>query len=210
MKAIWTLLVLSALFVPAFVVAQELEAIPEEHVRKMAPSLIEQAGKFEYKIKIDADVEKANGFHLPKKLGALIVPQKDLKESEELAAKFQNEPGASIGYLFLFHLVPIVDGKRADASRLKTVTVADKDGGQHTIHVATLAVRQLSGDDYRLHVYGTDAKPLIDAKFAEGIGPGPVPVAVELKNPNEAKKEGTVVVTVFGKYQATFQAGYEE
>lgn len=211
MKSIHVLLAIGSLLMARVVTAQQLEPIPAEHIRAMAPTLIEHANKLEQpKIKIDADVEKANGYHLPKKLGAVIVPQKDLKESPELAAKFKTDPGAALGYLFFYHLVPIADGKKIDASKMKSVTIADNDGGQHTVHVLTLIVKQLSEDDYRLHVYGADAKPLVDVKFAEGTGPGAEPAAVELKDPNEATKEGSVVVTVFGKYQAKFQAAFVE
>jgi len=191
--------------------AQELERIPDDFVRQLTPALLEQAGKLDLgKIKVEADVEKANGVHLPKKLGALIVPQKDLKESAELAAKFQAEPGAPIGYLFMYHLLPIVDGKKIDAAKMKSVSFKDNDGGEHALHIVSLVVRQLSGDDYRLHVYGADAKPLVDVKFAEGTGPGPEPAAVELKDTKDATKEGNVVITVFGKYQAKFPAAYIE
>ena len=209
MKLIYSLLAISSMLVPSLLVAQEVEAIPEDFVRRLAPKLVEEAGKLDQpKIKIEADVEKANGVHLPGKLGALIVPQKELKESEELAAKFKSELGAPLAYLFVRELVPIVDGKKLDAAKMRTVSITDNDGKEHIVHVLSLAVKQLSEDDYRLHAYGIDGKPLVDVKFAEGTSSGPAPVAVELKNPNEAKREGSVVVTVFGKYQATFQAGF--
>jgi hypothetical protein len=209
MKAAYLLVICSLLMAP-MLVAQQPEQIPDDFVRQLAPALVEQAGKFEAKIKIDADLEKANGFHVPSKLGALIVPQKDLKESAELAAKFQTEPGAPLGYLFMFHLIPIADGKKIDTAKMKTVSFKDNNGGEHSLHVVTLVVRQLSVEDYRLHVYGVDAKPLVDVKFGAGSGKDSLPAAVELKDPNEATKEGSVVVTVFGKYQAKFPAAYVE
>ncbi len=209
MKTFSLAIMLGLLFLPTIVAADELATIPTEQAQQMGAKIAEKAAKIEkLKFKIDPDSEKANGFHVPKKLGGLIVPQKDLKEGEELAAKFKIDPGASLAYLFVHHVVPIVDGKRIESDRLPSVTIADDEGKEHVVHVLLLSARQLSDDDYRLYVFGKDAKPLVDVKFAEGSGPGPVPVAVELKNPNETTREGTIVVTVFGKYQASFPAGY--
>lgn len=208
MRLFW-LLIAAGLVLSPVVRAAELEAIPPELAQKIAKQLSEQAGKIEKpKFKLDPDTDKASGFHVPKTLGAIIVPQKDLKESEELAAKFKMDPGASLAYLFLFRLTPKVDGKQIDASQLHSVKGMTEDGDEFTVQVLLLAVRQLADDDYRLYAYGQGAKPLIDAKFAEGTGPGPVPTAVELKEVNESTRDGKIVVTVFGKFQATFPVGY--
>jgi hypothetical protein len=200
---------LGLLFLAPGMNAAELEAIPEELAREIASKLVEQAAKIESpKVKIDADIEKANGVHVPKKVGAILVPQKGLKESEELAAQFKQEPGASLGYLFLYKITPVVDGKKIDPARLPTVTISEDDGTQHTVHVLQLSARQLSDDDYRLYGFGKDAKPLIDAKFAEGASSAGLPAAIEVKEVNEATHEGKLVVTVFGKYQAAFQGAH--
>jgi hypothetical protein len=191
--------------------AQEFETFSSDFAQRLSTRLSEEASKnSNLKFKVDGEAEKANGFHLPGKVGALIVPQKGLKESEELAAKFKMDPGASLAYLFLYHMVPVVDGKRVESDKMHSVTISDDEGNQHTVHVLCLSVRQLADDDYRLYGFGKDAKPLIDVKFAEGTGPGPTPVAVELKDPNRDTRDGKVVVTVFGRFQASFPAGYVE
>jgi hypothetical protein len=201
----------SLLLLPSILGAAEFEAIPTELAQNLAQRFSEEVGKIEkLKFKVEADQEKANGFHIPGKVGALIVPQKGLKESEELAAKFKMDPGATLAYLFLFHMAPVVEKKRIPADQLHSITFDDNDGNQHSLQVLLLSVRQLADDDYRLYAFGKDAKPLIDVKFAEGTGPGATPVAVELKDVNQANREGKLVVTAFGKYQASFPAGYEE
>src|SRR5262249_10571088 len=131
-------------------------------------------------------------------------------ESEELAAKFKETKGASLAYLFLYHLTPVINGSGADLSRLYSVKLPDDDGQEHTVHVLLLAVRQLSDEDYRLYAYGHDDKPLVDARFAEGTGPGPEPTAVEIKEVNEQTEQGKLIVTVFGKYQASFTVAHRE
>lgn len=191
--------------------AADFESIPSDLAQQLATKISEDASKIDkLKFKVDADAEKANGFHVPAKVGALIVPQKDLKESEELAAKFKMDPGASLAYLFVYHLTPLVDGKPLNSDRFHSVTFTDENGGQHNLNLLLLSVRQLADDDYRLYVFGKDATPLVDVKFAEGTGPGPTPVAVEIKDVNETTREGKIVVTVFGKYQASFQATHSE
>jgi hypothetical protein len=196
---------------PLVTSAADIEQIPSDLANQLSTQLSDKAGQLDgLKFKIDPQAEKGNGFHVPHKMGALIVPQKDLKESEELTAKFKMDPGASLAYLFVYHLVPVVDGKRLSADKFHSISLQTDDGANPTIHVLLLSVRQLADDDYRLYVFGKGANPLVDVKFAEGTGPGAEPVAVELKDPNEATREGKVVVTVFGKYQASFTAGYEE
>ncbi len=205
--------VAACLFVifPTLLAAQELDTVQGEEAVKWGARLAKLAAKIEKpQVKIDPDPDRTNGVHVPDTLGLMVVPQKDLKESEELAAKFKEDAGAAIGYLFAYRVAPVIDGKTPDAGHLRNLKVTDDEGAEHSVHVFLLAVRQLAGDDYRLYVYGSDAKPLVDAKFSEGTGPGPEPVAVHVTDTDHQKQQGTVVVTLFGKYQARFLAKHTE
>jgi hypothetical protein len=211
MKSIVPCLIASAILCGPLcaALADGLMPIEPEQAKRFGKILSGEADKIEKpQIRISADPDKASGVHAPDKLGTLIIPQKDLKFNDELAAKFKEEKGASLAYLFLYHLTPVIEGGAADPSRLHSVKIADDNGQQHTVHVLLLAVHQLSEDDYRLVAYGHDEKPLIDARFAEGTGPGPEPTAVEIKEIDEQAQQGKMVVTVFGKYQATFPVAY--
>ncbi len=202
--AIWLLVV-------PMIRAQGVEEIPEEAATKYGGLLAELADKIvEPAIKVTADASKAKGVHVPEKMGLLVAPQKDLKESEELAAKFKEEKGTPIGYLFLYHVTPIAKEKKIAADQLWDVTVTDEEGTTRKINVLLLAVRQLADDDYRLYAYGKDKQPIIDAKFSEGAGGSDGPVAVSVRDTNEQTHEGTIVITVFGKYEATFRGGHVE
>ena len=195
---------------PTFLVAQDIRPVPEDQARSIGAKLVELADKIDKpQVKIESDASKANGIHVPDKLGILVIPQKDLKESDELAAKFKAERGAPLAYLFAYRVLPVIDGKRIDASRVRTLKVTDKEGTERTAYVLLLSVRQTGEDDYRLYAYGTEDQPLVDAKFAPGDDAGTGPVVVEVKDPDEQTQEGNVVVTVFGKYRASFRAGYE-
>ncbi len=191
-------------------IADGLEPIGSEEAKQLAKRLCEEAAKVEKpQIKIEPDAEKANGLHSPGKVGLMIVPQKDLKEGEELAAKFKTDKGASLAFLFLYNLAPVIDGKTVDASKLRSLKFTDNGGTEHTVHVLLLAVRQLSEDDYRLQAYGHDEKPLIESKFSEGEKQGPEPIGVDVKEVNEQTRQGKLIVTVFGKYKAEFQCGHK-
>jgi hypothetical protein len=210
-KFVASVAIVICLAVPAVAaIVDDLIPIESALAQRFGKLLSDEADKISKpQIKVTGDPDKATGLHVPAKIGILVVPQKDLKEGEELAEKFKNEKGASLAYLFLYNLVPVIDGQPIDASRLRTVEVADEEGMKHTVYVLLLAVRQVSDDDYRLHAYGHADKPLVDAKFSEGAGPGAEPVAVEVKDVNEANHQGKVVLTVFGKYQVSFTCGHK-
>jgi hypothetical protein len=191
-------------------VTDDLSPIEPEVAKKFGKIFAEHAAKFDKpQIQIEADPEKSNGVHVPDKVGVLIVPQKDLKESEELAAKFKAEKGAPLAFLFMYRVTPVVNGQPVDPSKVRTIKVDGENGAVHTVYCVLLSVRQNAEDDYRLYAYGHEEKPLVDAKFSEGTGPGAEPTAVEIKEVNEQTRQGQLVVTVFGKYQASFTVGHK-
>ena len=106
------------------------------------------------------------------------------------------------------NIVPIVDGELIDRGKLFGVTVTDGEGNEHEANCMLLTVRKLSDEDYRLYVFGKAAKPIIDVKFSGGKGPGAKPLAVEIKDTEG--QTGSLVVTVFDKYQASFRGGVKE
>jgi hypothetical protein len=186
-------------------VDEPLEPIPSELVEKVGKRLIEEAAKFDKpQVQVDPDLSKAYGLHKPGEAGMLAVPQKDLKESEELAAKFKTEKGAPLAILFTYRLTPVVDGKVADDSRVREIKFIDDEGTARPVQALLLSVRQV-GDDYRLYAWGHEDKPLVDAKFSQTDSGGPEPVGLSVKDLDEGSRQGTLVVTVFGKYQANLR-----
>ena len=197
------------LLVARLLVAQELQTIPADAARAYGEMGVKLAEKLDNpQIKIVADVSKASGVHVPDMLGLLLVPQKDLREGPELVAQFKAEKGAPLAYVFAYKILPLVDGKPVDAKRLPSIKVKDDQGNEHAVHVLLLSVRQAAEDDYRLYGFGKDAKPIVDAKFTQGDDSGSGPVTIEIKEPDESARQGTVVVTVFGKYRASFRAAH--
>jgi len=188
---------------------EDLKPIEAEVAKGFGKLMADEAAKFDKpQIKIEADADKANGAHIPDTIGVLIVPQKDLKESEELAAKFKADRGAPLAFLFLYRVAPVVNNATVDKSKLRPVKLADEQGKEHTVHTLLLSVRQVADDDYRLYAYGYNDKPIVDAKFSERTASGTNPVVVEVKDVDHDKRQGKLVVSVFGKYQATFTIGH--
>ena len=180
--------------------AQEISPVPKELTRRVGRLLLDAAGKIDKpQVKIEGDPEHAVALAVPMtEGGVLLAPQKGL--DEENMPDMTGEKGVPLGLLFAAsNLVPVVDGKPIDRQKLHTltVTIREKDVA---VNCLLLSVRQISEDDYRLYVFGKGAKPLIDAKFTSGEGPGTLPVALEIKNGDPAM----VVITVFGRYQAKF------
>lgn len=191
--------------------AQDLESIPSDKVRLFAEKLAEEAGKLDgLKIKIQADANQANGVHVKDMLGIIVVPQKDIKKGEESSANFKAEKGIPFAYLFSYKVVPIIDGKRVQADQLNTLKVSDNNGEERKVYVLPLTAKKLTDDDYRLQAYGCGDKPVVDAKFSSGEEVNSPPVKVEIEDADSSTNEGTIKVTVFGKYSASFRAAYVE
>lgn len=184
----------------------ELETIESEAAKQVAKQFSEQVQNFKKpQVKVEPDPSQAIGVHKPNEAGVLIVPQKDLTE-EKLRDAAKSKAGAGIAFLFMYRLVPIVDGQGVSKEKMRSVTHTNESGDKIEINCLILAIRQVSDKDRRLYVYGTDSKPLIDIPLSENAGPGTQPLAVEIKIQNQ---EGKLIVTLFDKYQASFKVMHQ-
>ncbi len=181
----------------------ELETIDSETARQVAEQFSKQVQKFKKpQVKIKPDPSKANGVHKPNEAGVLIVPQKDLAE-DKLRDAAKSKAGAGVAFLFMYRLVPVVDGTGVSKEKMRSVTHTNENGDKIAINCLILAIRQVSDKDRRLYVYGTDSKPLIDIPLSKNAGPGTQPVAVEIKEIQD--QQGKLFVTLFDKDQASFK-----
>jgi len=189
-------------------VAEDLEPVPEKTAQKIGEALTKAAAGIDKpQVKIEGDSAKAVGVIVPEHGGLLLVPQKGMDEKKTPDMTGPN--GVPLGLFFSSaDLMPIVDGKLLDRAKLHVLTVTDSQGNKHEVNCMLLSVRKLSDEDYRLYGFGKADKPLIDAKFTGGKGPGATPVALEIKAVEGQPAE--VIVTVYGKYQAKFQGGVVE
>jgi hypothetical protein len=188
------------------VLAQDLEELDPERAQRVAEMLVAKAGQIESpQVDLQVDVAKASGLKL-RDDGLLVVPQKGISETDE-NTDVDSEQGAALAYLFMSEgFCPVKGGTQVTESKLRILAVTDKQGVQRSVKCFLLAVRQLTDDDWRLYVYGAENKPLVDAQFAESTQDklGPVSLSID----DVAGSEGTLTVTVFGKYQASFRVAY--
>ena len=201
--------VVVALLVPVISVsAQELTKIDSEKLQPVAQQLSKEAAKIEKpQVRIEADPANAVGLRY-KKDGIIAIPQKGLK-ADSISNAANTETGAAFAFLFMSEsFAPVVDGGRVDDSKLRTVKLTDNQGNERTIKCLLLAVRQISGDDWRLYVYGSAKKPLVEAKFSARTTGVTQPIL--LKVDDVQGSEGTLKVLIFGKHQAGLRIGYEQ
>lgn len=181
----------------ALVAQDTLEPIDPEFGRAIAEFVVEKAADLESpRLKIEADPTRATGLHVPDTYGLMIVPQKDLDEKD--AEGYEAESGKPLGYLFLYRMIPKIDGEEIDAKKLHEISITSDDGETRTVQALHLSVRRVADDDWRLYAFGPGEKPVLDLKFRQGVGSGTKPVALM------APEAGKVEIAVFDKYLAGF------
>ncbi|HEX3725408.1 MAG TPA: hypothetical protein VHV08_04165 [Pirellulales bacterium] len=185
--------------------AEDLEILDPQIAQAFAQALTEVAEKVEKpQVKVDADLEKSCGVHLDQ-TGLIIVPQKDIKPENDAV---NSDPGAPVGHLFMSqNFTPVIDGKAVDPAKIRTITFSGQDGNEHKVNYLILAARHTDDDVWHLYAYGTDSKPLLDARIGEGTGPGTQPIALEVKVLENG--EATAYVTFFDQYQCTFKVKHK-
>ena len=187
--------------------AQELTQMEPERAQQVAELLVPKAAEVKSpQIEIKSDVSGAVGLRF-RQDGILVVPQKGLSEEGE-HPEVKTEPGAPLGYLFMTtSFRPVVKGKPVEPDKLRVVKVVDRQGNERSVICLLLAVRQLGDDDWRLYVYGPEKSPLVDAPFSLAEQEQTGPIALEIRDVQGT--EGALVVTVFGKYEASFRIDYQ-
>ena len=189
-------------------VAQDVEPVPADMAQAFGEALVKAAAKIDkLQVKIECDPAKAVGVSVPDEGGIILVPQKGLDEENTPDMTVANGVPLAL-YFSTPSIVPMIDGKLIDRGKLHGMTVTDGQGNEHEANCMLLTVRKISDEDYRLYGFGKAAKPLIDVKFSGGQGPGAKPLAVEIKDIEG--QTGSLVVTVFDKYQARFRGGVAE
>jgi hypothetical protein len=187
-------------------VAEDLEILDPQIAQAFAQVLTEAAEKTEkLQVKVVGDCEKSCGVH-QEQHGLILVPNKDISPENEAA---NSDPGAPLAHLFMSKgYTPVIDGKPVDASKLRTITFMGQDGNEQKVNYLALAARHTADDDvWHMYAYGSEDKPLVDARFGEGAGPGSQPLALEVKDIED--NTGTAYVTVFDRYQCNFKICYK-
>jgi hypothetical protein len=188
-------------------VAEDLEILDPQISQAFAQVLTEVAEKTEgLQAKVEGDIEKATGVHR-ENIGLIIVPQKDLKP-EEIPESVNSDPGAPMGHLFMsYGFAPVIEGTPLDKSKMRTLTMTGQDGTEQKVSYLTLTARHTDDDVWHLYGYGTDEKPVLDVQIGEGVGPGTMPLALEVKDVED--ETGTAYVTIYDRFQTSFKVNYK-
>lgn len=156
-------------------------------------------------VKIDGDVDKAVGLvNLTNREGIIAIPAKEFKENLE-DKQFEAECGKGICYLFLSQTFnPLIDGKPVDEKKLRVVKFSDADGNERKA-TCLLCSAKHDGDEWKLYVYGSDKKPLIESPFGQADDAPKADLALTIQDPTPEK--GQLVFNLFGKYSSAITVG---
>jgi hypothetical protein len=156
-------------------------------------------------VKIEGDVDKAVGLvNLTSREGIIAIPVKNFKEDLE-NKQLETENGMGLCYLFMSQTFnPIVDGKPVDEKKLRVVKFSDADGNERKATCLLCAAKH-DGDEWKLFVYGSDKKPLIESPFGEAGDAPKADLALTIQDPTPEK--GQLVFNLFGKYSAAITVG---
>ena len=194
-----TLVCVGLLLFASAAVADPLDPIPPEQVASIAPRLIEEANKLaDPPIKIDADADKATGLFRQGVGGLMVVPVKGLKA--ESLGNAAEDNGAATGYFFLYRLRPVISGKTLEGDKVSTVILKDDNGAEREIAVLRLAAKKISDSEWKLLVFAKDKKPVFTAAFRQEANSSDQPVSLSAKEGQN--DQGTLTITLFGKYAA--------
>jgi hypothetical protein len=189
------------------VLAEDLEILDPQISQAFAQVLAEAAEKVEKpQVKIEGDIEKACGVH-KEQVGLILVPQKDLN-AENIPDGVNSDPGAPMAHLFMSKgFTPVIDGKPLDKAKMRTVKFMGQDGNEQEVLYLALAARHTDDDVWHLYGYGSEEKPVVDARIGEGAGPGTQPLALEVKDLED--NTGTAYVTIYDRFQCSFKLNFK-
>ncbi len=186
--------------------AQELAVMEPETAREYGRMLSDLFAKTEgQQVKIEPSATEATGLQLSGD-GIIFVPSKQL-DSDKVDPAAESETGAPLAYLFISPRFELLhSGKPFDRKKLRAVKYGDDNSQEREVTALILAVRHLSGGDWRLYFYGSEKKPLIEAKFFDADDPKHKNVGIQVIDMKNG--HGTLVVTALKKVEASFEFGY--
>ena len=209
---LWTL--------PALLALAAAASASPPRLRSLAPAAIQQFGGWgadEYErqfkdrpVKFSVDIDNGVGFYDGGD-GIIGLPAKDL--SEEAVSKAARSPaGAPVCRVSLsqrFRLV--VDGKPVSRNRVHHLRYVSVDGLEHWTAIFSCTIKEKTGGERELWVYGRDKEPIYKAPLKESDLPARRDRAVlssgalRLAAMNMGDDKLILNVTLFGKYSAELE-----
>jgi hypothetical protein len=180
------------------------DAIPADVLGQLVPFAIQaiQAQFPEPPVKIEAQGEKAVGYHVQEKVGVMAIPDKNLTVKAVEEATDKDVPVALFSTL---RLTISEKDQPVQGDRLALVTV----GNALKLPIFFLAV-QKKGEERVLNVYSKDGKPVSTVPLKKQAGDAAVPVALKLTNIDLENKKTDLTVSLSGAYEGTLKLAYLE
>lgn len=196
MKTIFALLALSI----ATTIAADIEPIEQDAAGKIARKILAEYGSpADAPFPGEPDAQKVAGVK-GGEAGLIVIPDKKL--AAELLSAATEKP-TPIGQLWMYKVVPSINGTAAAASKLRTVKIGG-DEGDKSLQVYYLTVSKNTTGALELALTAVDKEPLVkvplvktDAAFSSA------PMAVNAHK--EGENSGVLVLSVFGSYKADIQ-----
>jgi hypothetical protein len=150
-------------------------------------------------VKITPDADKAVGLvNADTNEGILLVPLKGFHEENEGPKDAEKDNGIGLCYVFMSpSFKPLVDGKPADAKRLRIMKFKDSEGNEHETLCLECSVKHVE-DDWQLMIFSGDKEPLAKSSFEEATDAPKADLALTMKNIKDGKS--TLTINLFGKY----------
>ena len=185
--------------------SQQMAAMDQGTASAFGAALAGELAKVDgLQLQIEYDPMQASGL-LEGTSGIILVPAKGLKE-EGFAEAGNAEAGAPLGYLFMTpRFNPLAGDNPAAEGELREIKYGSGDGRATAL---VLSAKHVAGDEWKLYVFGSGQAPLIEAPVfpADESKPGPLSMRVE----DVQDQLATLVVTVFGRYEAPLTISYKK
>ena len=186
--------------------AVEAEAIPDDIIKQAAPVLAKAVQEQipTPPIKVDPDIEKAQGMHALEAVGVVILPDRMLNDKSVADSKDKKTPA---GLLLTRNLSVEKDGVGIGGEKLATVEVV----GLGKAATFFLDVKGDKEEGRTLELYSKkDDEPLATTPLKKKDGEAKPNLVVKLTNIDPEKKVGDVVFSFPGGYEATVKLAYVE
>ena len=186
------LLTLTALTLAHSVQAQE--PVPLENAQKGARMLTQTlTTASDLPLAIDVDLEKPNAFKAGE-VAVMVIPDKHLTAEVLSGVK---EAVVPLGQLWLYNLVPRLNGQLAAADKLRTLTVRDNEKDMRVQLYLIGAARNAQGA-LELVLYAKDKDPLARLPLRAGSGAAQ-DLPLQVSGHKEDEKTGLLTISILGK-----------
>jgi hypothetical protein len=179
-----------------FYTASAQEVVSLEEAQKGARLVTQSAGSIsDAPFKMEINTDKPQALKVGS-VGILAIPSTGL--IDDAMAKVGKDV-LPLGQLWMLSIAPATGGKVLPSSRLRMITVTDKDKDAR-VSMFFLGARKNDKDAIELVLYGKDKEPVMHVPLEKIDGSQDVPI--ELAGRKEGDDSGLLTLKFLGKFKA--------